>query len=316
MNREKAGKAFEETVGTEAINLEKLEEGLIHETYSAEAEGREYIIQFSGKDDENHSALEKCLEMYRLLEGTVPVPETVTDEIREIEGDRYVIVEKIDGKSGEKDISPDKTGNAGKTLAEIHSFTQFEREGWIEFEGNDQRITEFREKSLKRKKLSELEEKIEVFEEKGLEELAESLEAFIEEYGEIFPENFEAVLVHDDFTPDNVIFLEEEVNGVIDMDYAYSGLDVRNVVKSANAFWMHDPVTEWDVRETFYEGYRRERPLPEDFEPLEMFFRVETLIQLVGSMLKLDELSEREQEFYREKLLEEIQRSREGLKPE
>ena len=305
----KAVKAVEKTFDQRPENIEKIEEGLIHETFSIKVDGKDFILQFSGKDEENHSPLEHCLQMYNLLEDTVPVPEPVTGEVQVLDGQEYIIVEKIEGESGEQNIDPEKTFNAGKTLGKIHSYTELGKEGWIKPGRDKTEVTKFKEKTLKRKKLSELEGKIEVFEEKGLENLAEKLKAFTESFGEVFPQEFRPVLVHDDFTPDNTIFQGNEVSGVIDMDYAYSGLDVRNLVKSGNAYWMHDPGADWDIRETFYEGYREERDLPENFETLEKFFRVETLAHLVAGMLELDELSKREKHFYRKELLKELEQS-------
>ena len=101
--------------------------------------------------------------------------------------------------------------------------------------------------------------------------------------------------------PDNTIYLDGEVNGIIDMDYAFSGLDTRNIVKSANSFWMHDPTKDWP-REKFYEGYSEERPLPENFEEIEELFRVETLVQLVASLIDMEVLTEDQVEFYEEKI--------------
>ena len=321
MGEKTATEATKKVFGENPQEMQRVEQGLIHETYTVKLEDQEFILQFSGKDEKDHSPLAQCLKMYELLETTVPVPKAVTREVEEIDGKKFVIVEKIPGKSGEQNISPEKTREAGKELAKIHEFTDFEKEGWMKFNGgeNPQEILEkleiegFREETSKRKTLSELEEKIEIFRGKGLTGVAEKTEEFVETHGEIFPENFGPVLVHDDFTPDNVLFREDTVSGIIDFDYAYSGLDVRNIVKSANSFWMHDPGADRDIRQNFYDGYSKERPLPQGFERLERFFRVETLVQLIGSMIELDELSEDELDFYREQILGELEASNKAL---
>lgn len=314
-------KAVKKTFEKSPKTVNKIDEGLIHETYTVEVNGDNFILQFSGKDEENHSALSQCLKMYELLQGTVPVPETVTKEVQEIDGRNFTVVKNVDGVSGEQNISPQKTREAGKTLAKIHGFTEFEEEGWIKFNGgknpqellDNLEIIEFREKNLKRKKLSELEEKIETFSKKGLEDVAEETRKFIEEHGDFFPEEYTPVLIHDDFTPDNIIYRKERLNGVIDLDYAFSGLEVRNIVKSANSFWMHDPGAERNIRNNFYEGYSEERSLPEDFDNLENFFRIETLVHLIGGLIELGELDKEEKDFYREEILEEVSKSKEKL---
>lgn len=295
--------------------MEKVEEGLKHDTYSFKLPGGEYVIQFSGDSYENHSSLRHCLKSYELFTETVPVPRAVTEEVQETDGREYIIVEKVPGKSGEKDVTPERVRNAARALAKIHGLTSFEHEGWIQF--NDGKTPEeilegleifrFRDRTLKRKKLGEMEEKLETFREEGLEELAEKAEEYIEENGELFPENFTATPVHTDFTPDNIIYQEENVAAVLDFDYLYSGLPVRDLVKSANGFWMHDPGADWNVRKKFYEAYSEVRELPENFGELEAFFRVETLVRLIAGMIELDELDEEETEFYRKEIMNEIE---------
>ena len=300
----KAEKAVKQVFDTEAQEIQEISEGLKHETYRATVDGKEYIIQFSGDEYDDHASLKHCLNMYELLSDTVKVPQAVTREVQEINGQKYTVVEKLEGESGEKNISPEKTRKAGKELAKIHNHTTLEKEGWIEFTSEGLEIVEFEEGNLKNHYLTELEGKLEILREEGLEELADKVQNFIEKRKEDWPENFTPVICHDDFTPDNTIYLDGEVNGIIDMDYAFSGLDTRNIVKAANSFWMHDPVKDWP-REKFYKGYSEERPLPENFSELEELFRVETLVQLVASLIDMEVLSEDQIEFYEERILEE-----------
>lgn len=309
--REAVQKLFKE----KPEQVEKIEEGLKHDTYSFKASGKHYIIQFSGDNYETHSSLRHCLKSYELFRQTIPLPRAVTEEVQKIDGREYIIVDKVPGKSGEKDITREKVRNAAKALAKIHSFTSFEEDGWIQYtEGKkpeeileNLEIYGFRDHTLKRKKLGEIEEKLEIFREEGLEGLAEKAEEFVEEHGEIFPAKFDAAPVHTDFTPDNVIYQGEEVAAVLDFDYLYSGLPVRDLIKSANSFWMHDPGSDWDIRKEFYKAYSEVKELSEDFEQLEAFFRVETLLRLIAGLIEMDELDEYEIEFYRSEILRELE---------
>jgi Ser/Thr protein kinase RdoA (MazF antagonist) len=135
--------------------------------------------------------------------------------------------------------------------------------------------------------------------------VAEDVEEFLKSNEDIFPENFTATVSHRDFSPDNIIYQGGELNGVIDFDFMIAGLDVRDLVKAANSFWMHDP-DSWNVRDHFYKGYKEERMLPQNFEEYEKFFRIETLARLVASTIELGEMTEDEKEFYKQKLKEEI----------
>ncbi|QKQ98220.1 phosphotransferase [Candidatus Nanohaloarchaea archaeon] len=302
----KVEKAVKQVLGREPEKVEEIAEGLKHDTYWATVEGKDYIVQFSGDDYDDHASLRHCLKMYELLSDTVKVPHAATSEVQELDGERYIIVEKLEGQSGEKSISKEKTRKAGKELAKIHNHTTLDKAGWIEFRDEGYEIVEFEEGGLKEHFLTQLEEKLQILRDEGLEELADKVDSFIEEREEVWPENFTPVICHDDFTPDNTIYLNGEVNGIIDIDYAFSGLDARNLVKAANAFWMNDPVKDWP-RDKFYQGYSEERPLPENFDELEKFFRVETLVQTVASLIDMDVLTEDQIEFYEEEIMEELE---------
>lgn len=300
-------KAVEQVFGEKPEKVEEISEGLKHETYTITVSGQEYILQFSGDEYDDHESLKQCLKMYEILSDTVKVPEAVTKEVKEIGGEKYTIVKKIEGESGEKNISPEKTRKAGRELAKIHNYTELDKEGWLEFTDEGLEIVKFEEGSLKQHYLAELEGKLQILRDEGLEKLAEKVENFIEERKDVWPEEYTPVICHDDFTPDNTIYLDGEVNGIIDMDYAFSGLDARNIVKAANSFWMHDPAKEWP-RQKFYQGYSEERPLPDNFEEMEEFFRIETLVQLVASLIDMDVLTEDQKEFYQDKIEEELEK--------
>lgn len=140
-----------------------------------------------------------------------------------------------------------------------------------------------------------------------MEELGESVEKFVEDNTDKLPEQFQPVLTHTDYSPDNVLWKDGEITGVIDWDYARSSYAVRDLVNSANAFWMNDPGADWDIRETFYQGYQEIREPEESFEQEEKFYRVETLASLTAGLLRMDALDQREQEFYREEMMQEIE---------
>lgn len=305
--KDKIKEVVKKHLGSKPSSIEKTEEGLVHETYSFTAGGEDYIIQFAGDDHEHHDSLDHCLKMYELLANTVPVPEAVTGEVQEIDGEKYIIVEKIEGKTAEQDINPEKVRTAGKYLAKIHDFTELEKPGWIVFE-NGLEVEEFEDGGLKQYKLRKIGEKLETLRDAGFEELADRLEEFFEENEAVFPEEFTPVICHDDYTPDNVLYSGDKLTGVIDFDFAYAGHAERNLVKAANSFWMHDPGADWDIRETFYNGYREERPVSEDFDRLEPFYRVETLVQLIAGLIGIGELSEEEIEFYKGEILGELEK--------
>lgn len=203
----------------------------------------------------------------------------------------------------EQNVSTEKVRQAGRLLAKIHDYRSFEHEGHIEFTEDGMDVHQFDEDNQKEKHRAEREEKLEIFRENGLEDLADQLEEYLtENIDKMYPASFEAVLCHDDYSPDNTIWNQGKITGIIDFDYAYSGIPERNLIKAANTFWMHDPGADWDIRQTFYEAYREEREVSANFEEIEKYFRIETLSWLVAGLIDMGEVNDKQKEFYREKL--------------
>jgi len=299
----------ERELGEAAIVVGPVEEGLMHETYEVRFEETDYILQLSEADEEQERALEQGLSCYRLLRDTkIPVPSVVTDTVREFDGRRYTIVEKLPGSTGKRDISPERVRNAGRCLAKIHEVRSFETAGWLLFGDQSLGIETFREGSLDQWRRRKVQDNAESLRAGGLETVGrEVAQLFSREYLKS-RDGFRAVLCHNDYSPDNILFRNGEVTGTIDFDHAYAGNRYRDLVKVANGFWIHDPCADWDVRATFYEGYQDVNELDYHFKENEPYCRVETLVISVGGMLRVDELSDYEKNFYSERLLEAIER--------
>lgn len=149
-----------------------------------------------------------------------------------------------------------------------------------------------------------------VLKENGLVTVENEVERVFNQVEADLPDDFQPVLCHNDFTPDNISFQDSEDLGILDFDHTCSRHNQRDLVKAANGFWMHDPCGDWDVRATFYEGYRDVNELDRSFERNEPLYRVETLADTVVGLLTMDELSEYETEFYSEKILEQLNGSK------
>lgn len=300
----------ERELGAAPKSVSQVEEGLLHETYELECEGGEYVLQFSSDvDDDRADSLRRGLNCYVALQDSeIPVPEVVTETVREFGERAYTFVEKLPGETGERDISPERTRNAGRYLAKIHAFESFERAGQIRVEDGDPSVREFREGGPKPRMRRNVAESSEILRDGGLETVGKEVERLFDRSADP-SEAFRPVLCHDDYSPDNVLFRDGEVTGILDFDRAYSGHDQRDLAKAANGFWMHDPCAEWDVRERLYEGYREASELDRSFERNEPLYRVETLAGTVAGLLEMGELSEYEREFYSRRLLDAIERA-------
>ena len=300
----------ERELGASPDSIERVEAGLLCETYEFGCNGEKYILQLSsGGDDDRTNALRRGLNCYVMLQATeIPVPTTVTERIRAFDGGWYSLVEKLSGETGKLDISPGKVRNAARCLARIHDVKSFETQGWIRFEDREPSVRPFRDGSLRRWILRTVEETSTTLQDGGMEPAGAAVERMLERKGEALSNDFTPVFCHNDFTPDNVLFENDEVAGILDFDRAHASHAQRDLTKAANGFWMHDPGVEWDVQATFYEGYREVNELDSSFEANEPLYRVETLARTVAGLLELRGLSTYEKEFYTEKILEAADR--------
>lgn len=301
----------ERELDTPPERIERVEEGLLHETYEIRADGEWYVLQFAGDEDDDEDSLRRGLAWYRrLADSEIPVPQVVTETIQEFEGHQYTLVERLPGTTGERDITPARTRNAGRYLARIHRHQSFETVGWLQVEDGQVSVRPFDAESLRQRRQHSIAWAADTLREAGpdLQQVAARLDALLAEHGDRFPADVDPVLCHDDFSPDNVLFEGDEVVGIIDFDRTRADHAQRDLTAAANAFWMHDPTADWNVRESFYEGYRAVADLDSSFERNEPLYRVETLAWTVASMETLGELSAYEREFYSERLLRAIER--------
>lgn len=298
-------------LGCDLQEIITISDGLIHQTYEIKTEKGEYIFQIADADEDREKALERKVSVFsKAKESGLPVPELVTERVRAMEknGERrkFYIVEKIPGKSLREKNSPELARKAGRKLADLHNIQEFEDAGWLMPEENGFSVQQFEEGTLKNRTLSKIKEDVLILKENGFEEEGNKIQEIFEKYGENLPEEFRPVLCHNDYSPDNILTQNGKITGIIDFDYAYSGHNQRDLVKAANSFWLEG----LDVREEFYEGYRKSEKLEESFEENEPLYRLETLTRIIASIFELkDDINSREKEDYRRKLNETIQES-------
>lgn len=291
------------------VDTERITDGSIHETYAVVCPSGKYILQCSKPDENQGARLRQGLYWYRALQDSdIPVPELVTETVQ-TDGDRhYTLVEHLPGSSGELDISPERVGNAAPFLARIHGHRQFDTPGQFRIDEHGPVVEEFDAGSLAEWRERRLDQTLSWLADAGMTRAVAAVERVRPRLERERPDEFQAVLCHNDYTPDNVIFEGDTVTGIVDFDLAFAGHRQHDIVQAANSFWMHDPCVEWDVRATFYEGYRHAGEIDPSFERNEPLYRVETLAWTVGALWSLDGLSEYEQAFYTERIVETVER--------
>lgn len=318
MELSEISKITEREFGEQPESVEEIAEGLKQETFRVNYPEVRYILQLSNKIGGSENGLERNIKAYQLLKETdVPVPNLVTPELKRYKNNskewKYYIAECLPGKSMESQMTPELTVESGRILAKIHNLESYDTVGWLMPEDDEFSVAPFKEGSFKEYVLSEWQDRIETLEDEGWRELVEKSEKFRKEYGKQLPDNIEPVFCPNDFSTDNIMVENSEITGVIDFDIAYAGHNQRDLVKSANAFWMIDPGPDTEIRENFYKGYRQEKELDESFQVNEPIYRVETLTQLAASLIEMDHFNEEEKEFYREQLTRIIDEAGEEL---
>lgn len=298
----------ERTFGIAPHRVERAESGRLHDTFFVDAGPTAAVVQFASERGGGVESLELGTNCYRLFRDTaVPVPDVLSDGVETYDGRAYVVVERLPGESAAGTVTPARMRAAGRALARIHARgPTFDTSGRLRFEGDEPVVDPAFEPDYRAWLLAALRENLETLGDAGFDAV-DAIAALFEAAGEGIPTSFEPVLCHDDFSPENVVFDGDEVSGVVDFDRAYAGHAARDVVKAVNASWLQDPVADWPARESFYQGYRAVRKLPEEFDRVEPLYRVESLVAPVAGMLELGAFSESEAAFYDDRLAETVE---------
>lgn len=298
-------------LGEQPTRVERVEEGLLHETYRVHCGEAAYVLQFaSHADAERVDSLRRGSACYAALQDTeVPVPSLVTTPTATFDGRTYALVEALPGTSGERDVTPARARAVGRQLARVHGAVAFDAAGWLRVEGTNLVVEPFSDPGRTEKRLRDARDSAETLRDGGLTAAGEAVAALFSREELRYPTVQRPVLCHGDCSPDNALFDGDEVTGILDFDRAYAGHRQRDLAAAANAVWMHDPCSDWDPREAVYEGYRSVTDLDTSFGENETLYRAETLALTVGGMVELGELSAYETEFYDDHLREAADRA-------
>jgi aminoglycoside phosphotransferase (APT) family kinase protein len=293
MKLSEVNEVAEREFGEEPDSVEEIVGGVMNKTLRLKYGEESYILQIN-ESTEAHE-MENNLNCFQYFQDSeVPVPQIVTEEVREYDSSLYIIVEDLKAETLNEDITPEKTRDSGKYLAYIHSSQSFDKAGWWEWEDGEPEVIGFPDDSLKGRIEDNLEDNLEYFREEGIDWLVEVSERFLDDYLGLIPTNFEAVFVHHDYNPGNILVEDGEIVGILDFDYAHSSHGQRDLVKAANNFWIRGKVD----RENIYEGYREVGELDESFNQNEPLYRLETLIDILKGFIEHDQITVEEAQEY------------------
>lgn len=284
----------------------EIDEGIQHTTFEVVSEEAKYILQFTDNEGRELNLLHKNAYWYNRLEDSrLPTPEVLSDGVERFEDKWYILVESLPGEDAGEDITKKRTTQAGQNLAKLHNYESFENFGFPEVsENGDVSVTS---SNYQEWLIDMFEDSIDRFSEHDLDSLSGKLQSISEEFKSEIPSNLDLVICHNDYSPDNILYDENDrLTGIVDFDISYVGHRHRDTAKAANSFWMHDPLVSWDVRETFYRGYNEVSELDESFYQNEGFYRLESLVVTISYLIDLGLLSEEEKVSFYENAIEDV----------
>lgn len=298
---------IEEEINQKPIEISEFEDGIQHNTFRVRyEEHNDVVFQFAVSSGRELKLLRKNFFWYnRLQDSGLPIPIVRSDGVRCLDNTWYIVTDYLDGENAERDVTPERTRNAGRHLAMLHnSYGLCEDSKLLEVHNSRASLVENNYKNWIRDTFSQ---SVERFRNNNLE-IADKLSDIKYSIGDSIPDDFDNVLCHNDYSPDNLLFIDDQVTGIIDFDLAYIGDRHRDIVDSANSFWMHSPNSDWNPRDKFYQGYNDVKELKENFWEREKLYRFETQVVTVSYLSDLDILTPRQEEFYSRSIMNDLRR--------
>jgi len=268
---------------SKVIYIKRFDRGVINETYDVKVDDRALVLRIYPKD---FWKIKKERYLYGLLSRKVgiPVPRVLKS------GRNYMLMTKVEGKelSRRDNVLVKK---AGEILAKIHSI-KFPYYGWIinkEVKPRFKRWADFIDYDVKLKfskipgKYSDLKKRVKkiVDEDRGLLDI-----------------NSAPCLLHKDYHSSHIIVGNGRINGIIDWEWAMSGHNEFDIVKSC--LWMFDRRPKQE--KIFLDGYRKIGKISREFNEREGLYRV---IHLLSSFSLSHECRDRKRCVYNLNELEE-----------
>lgn len=254
-------------------------------TFTIQDSSTTYVIKFA-PDDGGHLA--KGASVYNKLEGAVgiPVPEVYAVET-EPTGipSPYAVVEHVEGeeltsisqfKSLPREVKCELLREMGRTLGRLHTETRYDAYGSLSVDQNNGLYVDEEASDWATYYCDMYEKCAHKGEGSPVDEVAQhAFDFFTSAVTNIEPDDG-PVLLHGDYTPDNLIIEDGRIQAVLDWEHATVGCRSReaweveeNVV---NIFATKE--IRADLRDSLWAGYDEAAPLTENFEALKHLFAV------------------------------------------
>jgi aminoglycoside phosphotransferase (APT) family kinase protein len=238
MNRKVGGILESLFPGRRITGLKRFSKGLIHETYEFKVDNKVRVLRIS---DTDFWKIRKEKYLYELIrrKTDVPLPRIFKT------GRNFTLMSRVPGKELST-CNPKLVLKAGEYLAKIHSikFSQF---GWIIGREIRPRFREWRDfiKYDIKSKFGKIPGKY-----RGLRV---KIERILKENQELLDIHSRPCLLHKDYHASHIIVDKGKIRGIIDLEWAMSGHNEFDIVKSC--LWMFAGNSKGE--RAFLDGYKR-----------------------------------------------------------
>jgi len=228
------------------VSIKRFEKGLINKTYDVKIDGKSLVLRIYPKE---FWKVKKEKHLYGLIrkKTSVPVPEVIES------GRDYLLMSKVEGK--ELSVRDKKlVGRAGELLAKIHAI-KFPYYGWIinkEIRPRFKAWSDFIYHDLN-SKFRKIPAKYAYLKNKIIK--------IVTENESLLDVKTKPCLLHKDYHSSHIIVGKDKINGIIDIEWAMSGHNELDIVKSIS--WMFDKKPE--LERVFLKGYKKYGTISKDF---------------------------------------------------
>lgn len=280
-----AAKTFSNTESVTVHDGSTAGDGGVTYLFTTQDSGTTYVVKFAPNDADH---LAKGAGVYNhLAEATgIPVPEVYAVETEPTDlPSPYTVVEYIDGdeltsisqfKSFSQEAKCELVREMGRTLGCLHTETRYDAYGSLSVDQNNGLFVDEEASDWAIYYCNMYEKYVRKGEESPVDELAQdAIDFFTSAVTDIEPEGG-PVLLHGDFTPDNLIIEDNRIQAVLDWEHATAGCRSKeawefeeNVV---NIFATEE--VRVDLRDSLWEGYAETAPVTKNFEAMKHLFAV------------------------------------------
>jgi len=232
-------------------SIKRFKKGLINKTY--DIKDKNLVLRIYPKD---FWKVKKEQHLYKLIKNktNVPVPKILKT------GKNYLLMSKINGK--ELDIkNKNLVKKAGETLAKLHSI-KFSHYGWIinkEIKPKFKNWLSFINYDID-SKLRKIPKK----------SLKKQIRDVIKKNKALLNISSKPCLLHKDYHTSHILVDKNQINGIIDIEWAIAGHNELDIAKSC--IWMFEKKPK--LEKIFLQGYKKHHKLSKDFNKRKKLYNI------------------------------------------